>query len=158
VARVPPRVVAASLACVLLAGVAGCGVGAAAGESDVQAAVSSYIRASAAGNGEQACAYYTPALRAEIDRKARANGLKGCTELLGSAVRYRLSQLPGEVQSEVREAIGDPENVDVDMGEEGDRAEAALELPGEAMTETRVALVKLPKGWRIERLGVKDGG
>jgi hypothetical protein len=158
VARVPPRVVAASLACALLVGVAGCGAGAAAGESDVQAAVSSYIRASAAGNGEQACAYYTPALRAEIDRKARANGLKGCTELLGSAVRYRLSQLPGDVQSQVREAIGDPENVDVDMGEEDDLAEAALELPGEAMTETRVALVKLPEGWRIERLGVKDGG
>ena len=62
------------------------------------------------------------------------------------------------MQSEVREAIGDPENVDVDMGEEGDRAEAALELPGDAMTETRVALVKLPEGWRIERLGVREGG
>jgi hypothetical protein len=158
VARVSLRAVAASLTCVLLVGVAGCGGGAAAGESDVQAAVSSYIRASAAGNGEQACAYYTPALRDEIDRKARANGLTGCAELLGSAVRYRLSQLPGDVQAEVREAIGDPENVDVEMGERGERAEAALELPGEAMTETRVALVKLPEGWRIEQLGVKDGG
>jgi len=153
-----PRAVAASLACVLLVGLAGCGVGAGAGESDVQAAVSSYIRASAAGNGEQACAYYTPALREEIDRKARENGLKGCAELLGSAVRYRLSQLPGDVQSQVQEAIGDPDKVEVEMGEEGDRAEAALELPGEAMTETRVALVKRPEGWRIERLGVREGG
>jgi hypothetical protein len=158
VACVPPRAVAASLACGLILGLAGCGVGAAAGESDVQSAVSSYVRASTAGNGEQACAYYTPALRAEIDRKARENGLKGCTELLGSAVRYRLSQLPGDVRSKVQEAIGDPDKVEVDMGEEGDRAEAALELPGEAMTETRVALVKLPEGWRIERLGVKAGG
>jgi hypothetical protein len=157
-ARMPPRAGAASLACVLVVGIVGCGVGAGAGESDVQAAVSSYVRASAAGNGEQACAYYTPALRAEIDRKARENGLKGCTELLGSAVRYRLSQLPGDVQRRVQDAIGDPENVDVDMGDEGDRAGAALELPGDAMTETRVALVKLPEGWRIERLGVKEGG
>ena len=154
----PPRVVAASLACVLLVGIVGCGVGAGAGESDVQAAVSSYVRASASGNGEQACAYYTPALRKEIDRKARENGLKGCTELLGSAVRYRLSQLPGDVQSQVQEAIGDPDKVEVEMGEQGDRAEAALELPGEAMTETRVALVRLPEGWRIERLGVREGG
>jgi hypothetical protein len=154
----PPRVVAASLACVLLGGIVGCGVGAGAGESDVQAAVSSYVRASASGNGDQACAYFTPALRREIDRKARENGLKGCTELLGSAVRYRLSQLPGDVQSQVQEAIGDPDKVEVEMGEEGDRAEAGLELPGDAMTETRVALVKLPEGWRIERLGVREGG
>ena len=154
----PPRAVAASLACALLAGAAGCGGGAGAGQSDVQTAVSSYIRASTAGDGEQACAHYTPALRAEIDRKARQNGLSGCTELLGSAVRYRLSQLPGDVQAQVRDAIGDPDNVEVEMAEEGDRAEAALELPGEALTETRVALVKLPEGWRIERLGVREGG
>ena len=155
-ARVSPRVVAASLAAALILGAVGCGGGPGGAEGDVAAAVSNYVRASTAGNGEQACAYYTPALRSRIDRSARSRGLDGCAQLLGSALRYRLSQLPADVRQEVEEAIGDPGRVDVDMAEEGDSAEAALELPGEAQTETRVALVRRPEGWRIDRLGVKD--
>jgi len=156
VARVSPRAAAASLAAALILGAAGCGGGPGGAEADVAAAVSNYIRASAAGNGEQACAYYTPELRTRIDRSARGRGLDGCAHLLGSALRYRLSQLPADVRKDVEEAIGDTDRVDVDMAEGGGTAEAALALPGEAQTETRVALVKRPEGWRIDRLGVKD--
>jgi hypothetical protein len=152
----PSRVVAASLAAVLSFAIVGCGAGGGGAQGDVQATVSNYIRASVAGNGRQACAYYTPALRAQIDRGAQRQGLDGCEDLLGSAVRYRLSQLPADVRAEVEEAIGDPGRVDVELTDDGDRAQAALALPGEAMTETRVALVRRPEGWRIERLGVRE--
>jgi hypothetical protein len=37
-----------------------------------------------------------------------------------------------------------------------DAAEAALRLPGETTTETRVAVSRTREGWRIDRLGVRD--
>lgn len=148
-----PRTLAA---CVLTALTAGCGGSAGGDEDDVRIVVSTYVQASAGGNGEQACAFYTERLRKEVERKARASGLDGCAELLGTALRYRLSQLPADVRTEVTEAIGDRDRVDVELGEEG-RAQAALELPGEQVTDTRVALVREAAGWRIARLGVRDG-
>jgi hypothetical protein len=149
----PLRVLAA---CMLLALTAGCGASAGSDADHVRTVVSSYVRASALGNGEQACAFYTPRLRAEIERKARDTGLAGCAELLGTALRYRLSLLPADVRAEVTEAITEPGRVDVELGEDG-RAEAALALPDRPTLDTRVVLVRQSAGWRIERLGVRDG-
>jgi hypothetical protein len=140
-------------ACVLVVLAAGCGSSGGADEDDVRTVVSSYVQASAGGNGEQACGFYTARLRREMERKARANGLDGCAQLLGTALRYRLSQLPADVRADVEEAIGDSGRVRVELAG-GGRAQAALELSGEQVTETRVALVREAAGWRIERLGV----
>jgi hypothetical protein len=144
------------VAAVLVAAVAGCGGGLASGdEGDVQSVVANYVRAAADGNGRQACAYYTPRLRAEIDRKAKAAGLKGCTALLDSALPYRLSQLPGDVSKKVREVIEDPGQVHVDMGEDGSVAKAALELPSDELTDAHVQVVREGDDWRIAKLGVR---
>jgi hypothetical protein len=144
------------VAAVLAAVVAGCGGGPAGGdEGDVQTVVSSYVRAAADGNGRQACAYYTPRLRAEIDRKAKQAGLKGCTALLDSALPYRLSQLPADVVEKVRDAIEDPGKVHVDMREDGGSAKAALELPSDELTDARVEVVRAGDQWRIAKLGVR---
>jgi hypothetical protein len=145
------------VAVLLLAFVAGCGGGLASGdEGEVQTVVASYVRAAADGNGRQACAYYTPRLREEIDRKAKAAGLKGCTALLDSALPYRLSQLPEDVVKKVREAIEDPGKVDVDM--QGQSALAAIHLPSDELTDTRVKVVHEGEDWRIDRLGVREAG
>lgn len=139
---------------VLVAAGGGCGGGLAAGdEGDVQTVVASYVRAAAEGNGRQACAYYTPRLRADVDREAKAAGLKGCTQLLSSALRYRLSQLPAGVVRKVREAIEDPGKVDVHM--HGDTARAAIHLAGDQLADTRVKVVRDGDAWRIEKLGVR---
>src|SRR4051812_825992 len=138
---------------VLVAVAAGCGGGLAGGdEGDVQSVGASYVRAAADGNGRQACAYYTPRLRAEIDRKAKQAGLKGCTALLSSALPYRLSQLPADVSKKVREAIEDPGKVHVDMGDDGGSAKAALELPSDELTDAHVKVVRTGDRWRIAKL------
>jgi hypothetical protein len=140
------------IAVLLAAAVSGCGGGLASGdEGDVQTVVASYVHAAADGNGRQACAYYTPRLRQEIDRKAKAAGLKGCTALLSSALPYRLSQLPAETARKVRDAIEDPGRVDVDM--HGQSALAAIHLPSDDLTDTRVEVVHEGENWRIDKLG-----
>lgn len=152
------RRVMGGIAAALVVLLVGCGeTGPASGaEGDVQMVVASYVHAAADGNGRQACAYYTARLRKEIDRKAKAAGLKGCTALLNSALPYRLSHLDKKVVDRVRAAIEDPGKVDVDMN--GDSALAAIHLPSDELTDTRVEVVQEGEDWRIDRLGVRDSG
>jgi hypothetical protein len=152
------RRVIGGIAAALVALLVGCGdTGPASGdEGDVQTVVASYVHAAADGNGRQACAFYTARLRKEIDRKARAAGLKGCTALLNSALPYRLSHLSKDVVDKVRAAIEDPGKVDVDL--HGDTALAAIHLPSDELTDTRVEVIHEGEDWRIDRLGVRDGG
>jgi hypothetical protein len=149
------RRVVVGVVAVVVAAVAGCGDGLASGdEGDVQTVVASYVRAAADGNGRQACAYYTPRLRAEIDRKAKGAGLKGCTQLLSSSLPYRLSQLPAEVGKKVREVIENPGKVDVDM--HGNSALAAIHLPSDELTDAHVKVIREGDAWRISKLGVRS--
>ena len=146
----PPRVLAASLALALLAGCgAGCGAGGDA--DDVRAVVSSYLSAAADGNGRQACAYYTPAMRRLARREARRQRMGTCARMLATTVRYRLASLPGAVRQDVTDAIGDREELDVDMLGP-DRARATFVAPHSAVEDTRATLVRTADGWRIERL------
>ena len=122
----PPRVLAACVTFALLASGAGCGAGG--DRDDVRAVVSSYLAAAADGNGRQACAYYTAGMRRQARREARRQHIGTCARLLGTAVRYRLASLPGTVRQDVEDAIGDREEIDVDMLGP-DRAARASSLP-----------------------------
>ena len=74
-----------------------------------------------------------------------------CARMLGTAVRYRLASLPGAVREDVEDAIGDREEIDVDvLGP--DRARATFVAPHSAVADTRATLVRTADGWRIERL------
>ncbi len=144
-----PRAVPAVLALALLMSCAGCG--AAGNEDDVRAVVSSYLAATADGNGRQACAYYTPALRRAAREQARRQHLGSCARMLGTRVRYRLASLPGAVRQDVQDAIGDREQIDVDiLGR--DSARATFVAPHSAVEDTRATLVRTSDGWRIKRL------
>jgi hypothetical protein len=145
----PPRVLAACVTFALLASGAGCGVGG--DRDDVRAVVSSYLAAAADGNGRQACAYYTAGMRRQARREARRQHIGTCARLLGTAVRYRLASLPGAVRQDVEDAIGDREEIDVDMLGP-DRARATFVAPHSAVQDTRATLVRTRDGWRIERL------
>ena len=143
----PPRVLAAALAVALLAS----GCGASGDRDDVRAVVSSYLTAAAEGNGRQACAYYTAEMRRTARRKAKRQHMGSCARMLGTAVRYRLASLPGAVREDVEDAIGDREEIDVDMLGP-DRARATFVAPHSAVADTRATLVRTADGWRIERL------
>ena len=147
----PPRAVAAvlALALALVASCAGCG--ARGDRDDVRAVVSSYLAAAADGNGRQACAYYTPAMRRAARKQARRQHMGSCARMLGTTVRYRLASLPGEVRRDVEDAIGDRDEIDVDMLGP-DRASATFAAPHSAVEDTRATLVRTSDGWRIERL------
>jgi hypothetical protein len=145
----PPRVLAACVTFALLASGAGCGAGG--DRDDVRAVVSSYLAAAADGNGRQACAYYTAGMRRQARREARRQHMGTCARLLGTAVRYRLASLPGTVRQDVEDAIGDREEIDVDMLGP-DRARATFVAPHSAVQDTRATLVRTRDGWRIERL------
>jgi hypothetical protein len=145
----PPRALAACLTFALLASGAGCGAGG--DRDDVRAVVSSYLAAAADGNGRQACAYYTAGMRRQARREARRQHIGTCARLLGTAVRYRLASLPGAVRQDVEDAIGDREEIDVDMLGP-DRARATFVAPHSAVQDTRATLVRTRDGWRIERL------
>jgi hypothetical protein len=145
----PPRVLAACVTFALLASGAGCGAGG--DRDDVRAVVSSYLAAAADGNGRQACAYYTAGMRRQARREARRQHMGTCARLLGTAVRYRLASLPGAVRQDVEDAIGDREEIDVDMLGP-DRARATFVAPHSAVQDTRATLVRTRDGWRIERL------
>jgi hypothetical protein len=145
----PPRVLAACVTFALLASGAGCGAGG--DRDDVRAVVSSYLAAAADGNGRQACAYYTAGMRRQARREARRQHIGTCARLLGTAVRYRLASLPGAVRQDVEDAIGDREEIDVDMLGP-DRARATFVAPHSAVQDTRATLVRTRDGWRIERL------
>jgi hypothetical protein len=145
----PPRALAACLIFALLASGSGCGAGG--DRDDVRAVVSSYLAAAADGNGRQACAYYTAGMRRQARREARRQHIGTCARLLGTAVRYRLASLPGTVRQDVEDAIGDREEIDVDMLGP-DRARATFVAPHSAVQDTRATLVRTRDGWRIERL------
>ena len=145
----PPRVLAAALSVALLASGAGCG--ASGDRDDVRAVVSSYLNAAAEGNGRQACAYYTAELRRRARREAKKEHLGSCARMLGTSVRYRLASLPGAVRRDVEDAIGDREEIEVDMLGP-DRARATFVAPHSAVEDTRATLVRTADGWRIERL------
>jgi hypothetical protein len=142
-------VLAACVTFALLASGAGCGAGG--DRDDVRAVVSSYLAAAADGNGRQACAYYTAGMRRQARREARRQHMGTCARLLGTAVRYRLASLPGAVRQDVEDAIGDREEIDVDMLGP-DRARATFVAPHSAVQDTRATLVRTRDGWRIERL------
>ena len=137
----PSRALAASLVAVLVPLGAGCGVGAGGDEDDVRSVVNHYVQASLKGNGRQACAYLTPALRAEVGRT------RACARVVGGDVRTRLAQLPLDVRDEVEDTFADPQEIEVDVT--GDRARARLEIPHGVMADTRLDLVRTPEGWRI---------
>lgn len=140
-------------ACVVTA-IAALGVGCGRGddEDDVRSVVSSYVRASLAGNGRQACAFYTPELRMRAKREARERGLRTCAQVVGLAVRTRLAQLPRDVRNDVEDAFSDPGELRVHMADDG-HARAALEIPHGVMSNPKVALVRTDDGWRIQRVG-----
>jgi hypothetical protein len=145
----PPRVLAASLAVALFAFGAGCSSD---GDSDdVRAVVSSYLAATADGNGRQACAYFTAEMRRRARREAKEQHMGTCARMLATAVRYRLASLPGAVRQDVEDAIADREEIDVDMLGP-DRARATFVAPHSAVEDTRATLVRTADGWRIERL------
>jgi hypothetical protein len=143
----PPRALAASLVAVLVPLGAGCGVGAGGDDDDVRAVVKSYIDASLDGNGKQACAFFTPELRAELRQANKA----ACRRVVGQDVRTRLAQLPFDVRDEVEETFRDADEIDVDVSE--DRAGARLEIPHGVIADPRLRLVRTPDGWRISGLG-----
>ena len=118
---------------------------------DVRAVVSRYLTASAAGNGRQACAYLVPALRREMARMAHRGHLRGCPELLGTRIRYRVASLPVDLRSDVGDAFSDRDRIAVDMPD-GDHATATLEMPHHALDDARFMLVRTADGWRIEKL------
>ena len=150
-AGMPPRALVATLAVALVPLGAGCGLGAGGDQDDVRAVVSSYLDAAASGNGRQACAFYTDEMRRAATRRARRQDLRNCAAMLSTTVRYRLASLPGNLRTDVRDAIADRDEIDVEMDGE-DRARATFAMPHSALADVRATLVRTPDGWRIERL------
>jgi hypothetical protein len=137
---------------VLVPWLGGCGVGSGGDRDDVRQVVSSYLSASAQGNGRRACAFLVPALRREMAREARRGGMRGCPELLGTRIRYRLASLPVDLRADVGDALSDRDQIDVETRGD-DRAVARLEMPHHALAEARFDLVRTQQGWRIARVG-----
>jgi hypothetical protein len=76
----------------------------------------------------QACAYLVPALRRDMAAKARRRHLRGCPELLGTRIRYRMASLPVNLRADVGDAFADRDGIQVEMPD-GDHATASLEMP-----------------------------
>jgi hypothetical protein len=152
------RVLALLLACAALAG---CGSQEradrpAADRAAVVARVRAYLDAYLAGRGEEACAQYTAALRAQDDRRARAAGVAGgCPAVLGQVGRRLLSQLPPAQRAELLRRLP---RTRVDVLLHGDRALATLTLGGErAPSGRRMELQRIGSDWRISRLSIPVG-
>ena len=121
-------------------------MGAGGDRDDVRAVVSRYLTASAAGNGRQACAYLVPALRREMARMAHRGRLRGCPELLGTRIRYRVASLPVNLRSDVGDAFSDRGSPST--------CPTAITRPRRSRCPTTpwMRLVRTADGWRIEKL------
>jgi hypothetical protein len=118
--------------------------------------VRAYLDAYVDGRAEQACAQYTPALRAQDDRRARAAGFAGgCPEVLAVVSRRLLDGLSPARRAElVRRLPG----TRVQVLLRGDRALATLTLAGERMPSgRRMELRRVGADWRISHLAVPIG-
>ena len=71
--------------------------------------------------------------------------------MLSTTVRYQLASLPGNLRTDVQDAIADRDEIDVKMDGEN-RARATFAMPHSALADVRATLVRTPDGWRIERL------
>jgi hypothetical protein len=131
--------------------VLGCGAaepGAPTDRAAVQARVATYVKHLLAGEGEQACAQLTPDYRQRADARAEAAGFGSCADayaIYGESVGGLLSK------SAVRLA-GDPRSVAVIL--RGDRAEAAMRVPGAKLSIKRATLRRVGDRWLIDSLGL----
>jgi len=144
----------------LVGALTACGGGAPAANPQVdretiQGRLAAYTRALATGDGEAACAAYTPALRASFDRRAAAGGLGACPAALRVAGQNLVRALPKRRRNEILSALIDPGSVRVDL--RGDRATAGYD-PREVGSATQQVAVERVEGlWKISALGVRPG-
>jgi hypothetical protein len=144
------RRAAAVAAC--LAVLAGCGgddggapsgTSAEADREAIRARVAAYLRHYAAGEGGQACAQFTPALRSRSDARAAANGDRSCAAALSALGPEIVAAMPAGFA----ERLADPAGVRVEL--EGDRALATL-----TRSANHLRLVRAGDRWLIDDLGV----
>jgi hypothetical protein len=123
----------------------------------VVARVRTYLDAYVGGRAEQACAQYTPALRAQDDRRARDAGFGGgCPEVLAVVSRRLLDGLSPARRAELLRRLP-ATRVQVQL--HGDRALATLTLAGEQTPSgRRMELRRVgATDWRISHLAVPIG-
>ena len=113
----------------------------------VQARVATYLRHYAAGDGVQACAQFTPALRDRSDAGAAANGDGTCAAALAALGPEVVAAMPAGFAAE----LADPAGVEVEL--RGDQALATLTGP----TANHLRVVRDGDRWLIDDLGVPAG-
>ena len=144
-ARVRPFVLCLTLL------VAGCGASepdASTERAAVQERVAAYVKHLLAGQGEQACAQLTPEYRKRADTRAQDAGLGSCAE----AYSIYGESVGGLLPEDAVRLAGDPKNVAVIL--RGDRAEAAMRVPGADLSIKRTTLRRVGDRWLIESLGL----
>lgn len=144
----------AALAAGLAALAVGCGESeredsAAEDRAAVRRTVSAYLRAYSSGEGERACALYTPELRAIAERKARARGAGSCARVLSIVGPELVAGAPRARRAALVDRVTDPAQVRVRL--RGDRASAALS----DRPSTHLELRRVGDRWLIDRLGVR---
>jgi hypothetical protein len=105
-----------------------------------------------AGEGEQACAQFTPEYRRGMDTRAADAGLGDCATVLAG---YGEIAAAGQSEAFLRDAAK-PERVIVLL--EGDRAQASVMTPDGKLSTKRTALRRVGTRWLIDELGVSRTG
>jgi hypothetical protein len=151
VARVPRL---ALLALLLI--LAGCGTDAAAppkpdaaaDAAAIRARVATYIGHMLAGDGERACAQFTPAYRRDADARAKQAGLGSCADVIG----LYGEALKGSLPPNFAELATDPKRIIVVRVD--DRARAAMTSPAGGPSLKQTTLRRVGSQWLIDSLGV----
>lgn len=117
----------------------------------IQQRVATYLRHYSAGEGERACAQYTPALRARSDARAAANGDGSCAAALAALGPEIVRAIPAVERDAFTARLVDPAGVRVEL--RGDRAIATLD----GVAANRLRLVRTGERWLIDELGVPTG-
>lgn len=116
-----------------------------------------YLDAYLSGDGEQACAQYTPDRIREADRQAREQGDRSCAQvlsrvsrLLGQELRRRApARLRGSVLPRLREQLTDREQMRVRLT--GDDL-ALVDFTGQ---KNRIELKRVGGQWLISETGIE---
>jgi len=118
----------------------------------IQARVAAYMKHMLAGEGEQACAQFTPDYRRDMDTRAADAGYVDCAAVLAG---FGTIASAGESKDYLREAAK-PERVIVLL--QGDRAQASIMSPRGTLSGKRTALRRVGTRWLIDELGVSRTG
>jgi hypothetical protein len=157
-----PSVAVVIAACLAAGALGGCGAtipeiwsAPPAGTDQARAVFATYVTAIVDRNPYEACAQYTPTLRAQLTRRMAQTdpALDTCHEILETTGANLRRGLPTSRRARVLKEMRDPDNIHVEV--DGTKARAWLQLPGSAQSSTNVELVNQGGTWRISSVGLR---